>query len=294
MNVIFELEEQEKKWWKNTIKKFRADYVPKPKVFLDEVIQNNPVKVDQVREDISSFIHKTREACWGIYLEREIEFHREAISHLIKSRDLPSSILKTIIERDLLKNDILNFNKENIFEKLTDTVGDFAGRIMPYFYELSLSTTNSRRSRAGKTFEAIIEYTLGLYGYPYNNQSSLGTSFYSDNGIGKMVDVVIPDKESYNSNRGKCIIITMKTTLRELWQEVVEELNRTKIPNIYLLTLDHGFSETLLLNMKRENIIVVVYDKVKAKLANHDNVKSFKQFFNEEIPHTLDYWIRIK
>jgi hypothetical protein len=34
----------------------------------------------------------------------------------------------------------------------------------------------------------------------------------------------------------------MKTSLRERWQEVAEEIERTKIPEIHLLTVDEDIS----------------------------------------------------
>jgi hypothetical protein len=42
----------------------------------------------------------------------------------------------------------------------------------------------------------------------------------------------------YEQRRNKTIISTMKTSLRERWQEVAEEIERTKIPEIHLLTVD--------------------------------------------------------
>ena len=272
IDLIFELNEEEKKWWKKTIKKTRNDIIGTPKSYLDIYFKKHQPSLKDIKSNVSRFISDLREECWNIYLHDEVRFHEKIISHLIDKRKLPQNILNAIIEDNLLDDGLPIINKHNIFEKLKKVVGDFAGRIMPYLYDLSLSTTNSRRSRAGSTFEGIVERILTQYEYPFENQSSLGNKFYKDNDLGKMVDIVVPHKQAYESNRSKCIIITMKTTLRERWQEVVEELDRTNIPHIYLMTLDRSLNANLILQMKQHNITIVTYDDIKKELDEYDNV----------------------
>ncbi len=162
---------------------------------------------------------------------------------------------------------------------------------MPYLYALDLSTTNSRRSRSGKTFEAIIKFLIkDVYGYPFDDQSTVAEGFFQEQGIGKIVDGIIPGKDSYINNRAKTLIITMKTSLRERWQEVAEEMRRTNIPQIYLLTVDKELTASKLRTMAHQNICVVNYDSVKDQYRDHSNVISFTEFFNREIPHCLEYW----
>ena len=98
--------------------------------------------------------------------------------------------------------------------------------------------------------------------------------------------------EAFNENRSRCIIATMKTTIRERWQEVVEELNRTNIPSIHLLTLDTGITENVLTLMKNHNITLVTYREIKAKFPLFTNVMDFEAFFGSEIPHTLEWWAK--
>jgi hypothetical protein len=49
----------------------------------------------------------------------------------------------------------------------------------------------------------------------------------------------------------------MKTSLRERWQEVAEEIERTKIPEIHLLTVDEDISKNKAQEMANHNIIVI-------------------------------------
>ena len=292
MDVIFELDNDEKNWWSNVIKEFRQEIVAKPQSYVDAYITKNEASLDTIRKDVSGFILQIRSSCWSTYLIDEVDFHKKVISHLIREREIPSTILQELVETELFEDSLISSDKTVLLKGLSDLVGDFAGRIMPYIYDLSLSTTNSRRSRAGNTFEAIIAHMMQLYGYPYEDQSSLGTSFYSKHELGKMVDGVIPGAEAYNSNRSKCHIVTMKTTLRERWQEVVEELKRTNIPHIYLLTLDDSISKGVFKTMKHHNITIVDYLEVKERFPEDKNIMSFEEYFEREIPHTLSYWER--
>jgi hypothetical protein len=53
------------------------------------------------------------------------------------------------------------------------------------------------------------------------------------------------------------MLISAKTTLRERWQEVPEEVNRTGIREMYLATLDDSFSEETINILYEANVVVV-------------------------------------
>ncbi|HID15637.1 MAG TPA: restriction endonuclease [Candidatus Atribacteria bacterium] len=115
---------------------------------------------------------------------------------------------------------------------------------------------------------------------------------FKDKGLGKIVDSLLPNIEAFDQRRDKVIIGTMKTTLRERWQEVIEELQRTGLPCIHLLTMDDNISSSKAEQMGRHNVIIVVHQNVKneAHLINRRNIVSFETYFLEEIPETMRYW----
>ena len=84
----------------------------------------------------------------------------------------------------------------------------------------------------------------------------------------------------------------MKTTLRERWQEVAEEIERTKIPEIHLLTVDEDISLSKGAEMSQHNIIVVTYAWVahKKELAGMKNIISFEEYLFEELPVIQKFW----
>lgn len=291
MTQIFALDEQEIAWLAGTIKKYRKKFIKSPMEYLDLYGKENPLSIDKVKRNVSATIEQLREGCWQLYLKDESVFHKEIISHLIKERKCPNTILKEIVEEKILDRNNYKIPPQNLVDELSDVIGTFTGNVMPYFYALDLSTTNSRRSRSGKTFEAIIKYLITkVYKYPFDDQSNIGEGFYRTNDIGKIVDGIIPDKTCYTNNRSKCLIITMKTSLRERWQEVAEEIKRTNVPQIYLLTVDDDISESKIKTMGHQNITIVNYDSMKSKYPRYNNLISFTEFFNEEIPHCLSYW----
>jgi hypothetical protein len=295
MKFILELDEQEKNWWKNTIKSYRDKFIQKPSFYFEKYLSENNIQKEELKKDISGSIPIIREGAWQLYLVDEVILHQKVLAFLTKERDLPIEILNRIVSKKLLNHDKINITKENLHKKLAEVVGEYAGAIMPYIYELCLSTTQSRRSRAGKTFEAIIKYLIvDIYGYSFDDQSKIGTNFYKLNNLGKVVDGVIPSKEAYLKDRSKCQVITMKTTLRERWQEVIEELERTNIPHLYLLTIDEGITKTVLETMAHKNITLINYDHIKEKFKELNNIKSYAEFFNTEIPHCVSYWEKQK
>ncbi len=172
--------------------------------------------------------------------------------------------------------------------------GEYAGRISPYIYELSLSNTQSRRSRAGKTFEQVIYEIYRSFKFDFVSQGEVGRATFTDQGLGKIVDSLLPGIAEFQKRRDKVIIGTMKTTLRERWQEVIEEVVRTNLPRIYLLTMDDDISENKAIQMGKHNVVIVVLKSVKQKatLVGMENIISFESYFLEEIPETLRYWTK--
>ncbi len=294
IKAILELDQQETLWWRKRIGEIRAQHVKKPKDLVNDYvtsIQDNPEFADHLR-NTSSFIQELRKNTWEEYVESELAFYRSIINVLMQERDHSKEVLGTLLNDDVTKALASAKNKHETIAIISDLFGNFAGRIFPYFYELSKSVTQSRRSRAGTEFEATISNIMRHYEYPYSTQSELGQRIFDTKGLGKKVDGVVPGMEAYSVNRSKCMVTTMKTTIRERWQEVVEELNRTNIPSIYLLTLDEGITENTLSLMSNHNITLVTYDTIKEKYPTFTNIISFETLFNEEIPHCLEWWQR--
>ena len=259
--------------------------------YVDETIEKLNYTPQDVSKNIEKLLIHDREDVYNLYLRDEAILNARLVSYLIDNRAIPHNIFNDIVDSRLLTSNLGNIAPDELKKRLSEVIGDYTGAIFPYFYELSLSTTNSRRSRAGKTFESLIEKTLTILGIPFENQSQLGTSFYKDHSLGKKVDLIIPGRLAYEKRRSSCGIVSVKTSLRERWQEVVEELNRSNTRHIYLATLDETISDNQLQLMKNYAITLVVRDNEKrTKFSEAGTVESFQQFFNHTIPHLLSAW----
>ncbi|MFM7469404.1 MAG: type II restriction endonuclease [Vampirovibrionales bacterium] len=287
LKLLTELSEQEKNLWDTKIKSLRKQYIPSPESFIQEAINSLDVSKNTVfwKQNPSKFISELREASWQEYLVAELHFHKATLEHLFSDISYANSLLANAIAKHLSSEGSPDFNK------IATIVSETAGYLTPYIYHLCLSTTNSRRSRAGKTFESIISYMIReIYQYPMETQATLGHDFYKESKLGKIVDGIIPSKRAFEQNRQNCIFLTLKTSLRERWQEVAEEMVRTKIPSVYLLTLDDKLTHSNLQKMSGQNMTLIVPYEVQQRFEQCGNVKSYEEFFNKTIPIQLQHF----
>lgn len=287
----FTLTDTEKAWWKKTIKQFRSRIIPGPSKLVEEVLRERPFTKAELALNVEALIVDLREDVFEKYLATESTLNETLISYLIRSRDVPNSLFKKQFDFSSISELLDKESVDNFHSELANRLGAFTGSIAPYLYELNLSSTNSRRSRAGTTLEALLEEALAIYGVPFHNQSQLGKDFFQRHRIGKKVDLIIPSQKAYEQSRSKCAIVSVKTSLRERWQEVVEELHRSNVPHIYLATLDTTITQNQIDIMKEYNITLVVKKSEKVeKFLSAGTVESFQHFFDVSIPHILGSW----
>jgi type-2 restriction enzyme ssoII len=287
--TIIELPKLEQEKFDALIKKYRDKYIRPSSEIVDLVLSEDKEFLELIKsKQMSLYILKLREKVWQEYLNDEIDFNAVLMKDLHKLLDTPKEILEILLS----DSKIIDKKGEELVSTIKEVCGEYAGRVFPYIYRLSLSNTQSRRSRAGKTFEVIIYKVYEILGYDYDSQSKVGRKIFDSVGLGKKVDSILPSIEAFKERRNKAIIGTMKTSLRERWQEVAEEIERTKIPVIHLLTVDESISKSKAMEMANHNIIIVTFDWV----ANSENIKtmknviSFEEYLFDEIPNILKFW----
>ena len=287
--TIIELPKLEQEKFDALIKKYRDKYIRPSSEIVDLVLSEDKEFLELIKsKQMSLYILKLREKVWQEYLNDEIDFNAVLMKDLHKLLDTPKEILEILLS----DSKIIDKKGEELVSTIKEVCGEYAGRVFPYIYRLSLSNTQSRRSRAGKTFEVIIYKVYEILGYDYDSQSKVGRKIFDSVGLGKKVDSILPSIEAFKGRRNKAIIGTMKTSLRERWQEVAEEIERTKIPVIHLLTVDESISKSKAMEMANHNIIIVTFDWV----ANSENIKtmknviSFEEYLFDEIPNILKFW----
>ena len=149
------------------------------------------------------------------------------------------------------------------------------------FDEFFLSVSQSRRSRAGSTFEDIIKELFKRLDYPFDEQQIIN---------GKP-DFLMPGRAYYDRNAPDCIIFTVKRTLRERWRQIVTEGTRGR--GFFLATIDEKVSENGLEDMKNNRIYLVMPAALKSKVAHYkkaENVIAFEDFFEDYLDPAMKRW----
>lgn len=284
-NIITKIPADEKKAFEQLIKSYRKKHIRTSQAIVDKVLKENPVYLQAIKnKKVSQSILKLRELAWNEYL---IYFNIVLMQDLHTVLKTPKYILEMLVNQELTV-----LPKSELLVEVRKLCGEYAGRVFPYIYQIALSNTNSRRLRAGKTFESVIYEVYDILQYSFDSQGKVGRKIFSKLGLGKKVDSILPNIACYEQRRNKTIIGTMKTSLRERWQEVAEEIERTKIPEIHLLTTDEDISKSKAQEMANHNIIVVAYSWISESdsLASMRNIISFEDYLFEEIPSILKFW----
>ena len=254
--VIIEIPTNEQKELDKLIKTYRKKYIRTSQEIVEKVFTENQSFLTKISQgEVSKSISELREIVWSEYLKDEVDFNIILMQDLYKILKTPKQILDA-----LLNKNITQLKGKELQEEVVKICGEYAGRVYPYIYKIALSNTNSRRSRAGKTFESIIYKVYECLNYDFDSQGKVGRKTFTELGLGKKVDSILPSVLAYEKRRNKTIVGTMKTSLRERWQEVAEEIERTKIPEIHLLTADEDISSSKAQEMNNHNIIVLAYD----------------------------------
>lgn len=220
---------------------------------------------DYFFKNASNIVELLRDRNWEEFKKRENEFSIKVLSSLIKD-DFNS----------------YNTSKEAITSYIEDNLENL--------YTLSLSNTQSRRSRAGGEFEVILSHILMGAEIHFEEQGLIGEGIFDSKQLAKLVDHVIPGSIEYDSNKRSTYAVSAKTTLRERWQQIGDEIRRTGMPEIYLATLDSKIPKNTLLQLSNNNIYPVTTENLKNEYYKNENSVITFEAFLEEIKIKSDYW----
>ncbi|WP_223211620.1 type II restriction endonuclease [Mycoplasmopsis citelli] len=221
------------------------------------------------KENASEIVENLRSSCWKDFLNTEKKFNIKMFNVLINQKYANS----------LFPN---------------EAITNFLNEYSDYIYELILSNTQSRRSRAGKEFESIIELLLMGAEIKFESQGILTIDRFTKKEMGKMIDLVLPGVIEFNIDKTNIIIISAKTTLRERWQEVVEEMSRTGAKEIILATLDEKINEKLFTFLSEKNIKIATTKKIKEdKYKNNSIVLTFEDLIKRGL-RNMEKWKNYK
>lgn len=187
----------------------------------------------------------------------ELEIFRE---YELRQRSL--ELIHVILGDDPKKNTI-----ESVFRKI---IYEF-----PRIDKILLSASQTRKARAGRSFEYHIETMLVDGKIPHKVQMIMSSK--------RRPDFILPTFELYNKKdrpSEHALVLSAKTTLRERWKQVQNEINNC---DLYLATVDDKIAENAIASMSEAGIRLVVPESLKSSpitaYKGQDNVISFKEFF---------------
>ena len=124
---------------------------------------------------------------------------------------------------------------------------------MESFIELANSVLNSRKSRAGKSLEHHISAIFDGNSISYEEQVITEGK--------KKPDFIFPSGKAYHDKSfptEKLISLASKTTCKDRWRQVINEADRLRDRDKYLITLQQGISSAQIEEMTAEKVILVV------------------------------------
>ncbi len=161
--------------------------------------------------------------------------------------------------------------------------------LRPFFKLFEQSLAQGRMTRAGGSAQQHFEYLLVRLGY--------AGQFETQRVLNGKVDFLFPSSTAWTIDRQRCIILSVKRSLRERYKQVFEELGITGGLSVYLLvtqTLDEArkdLTTSKIDQLSNQNIYLVVRDVVKNTLfPTAHRVLGLTQFLFRELPVRQQIW----
>lgn len=243
---------------KKLIDIFKRDILS-PVVVIERAIELKLVppydKAEKIKGNFSRLVEELQIDAYNLYLKAEEKEGMLAIGECLRERIGPAATI--------------------------DDVVDEAAGMFTELDRFFLSLSQSRKSRAGTTFETILRTLFKKLKYPFDEQQVIN---------GKP-DFLMPSREYYDRNAMDCIIFTAKRTLRERWRQIVTE--GTRGLGFYLATIDEKISNIQLGEMRAHRIYLVIPEGIKSKLPHYkvaDNVLTFEEFFKFHLDPAVERW----
>lgn len=242
---------------KSTIFGIFSETMASPLAVIDEAFNSLPAekkKTDYIKSNFSALVSEIESSAYELYKKYEKDTGTGA---LVRHFDLDK---KEILSATLVESLKVSFGDLNMF---------------------FLSLGQSRKSRAGKTFEIIIKRLFKSLDYPFDEQVVIN---------GKP-DFLLPGEKHYREHGADCIIFTAKRTLRERWRQIVTEGIRGQ--GFFLATIDDKVTESGLKEMKNNRIYLVVPTHLKESINHYKNalnVLPFEVFFKHHLDPAMQRW----
>ena len=212
---------------------------------------------EQIKEHFDSLLYETEKETYRVYLDFQQQYGEKVV------RELADCLIQ--------KGGLSDISQ----------VGDVLAAHFNTFDRFFLSLAQSRKARAGSSFEAIHNALFKQLKYPFDEQKVIN---------GKP-DFIMPSYTHFRKNPIDCIIFTAKRTLRERWRQIVTE--GTRGLGFFLATIDEDISPAQIAEAHSSRIYLVVPQQIKtARYNSQVNVLSFAGFLRDYLDPAMERWRR--
>jgi hypothetical protein len=167
-------------------------------------------------------------------------------------------------------------------------------RLYPFAGYVYFSASQGRKTRVGDTLENHVELLLTRMGYPLESQVEIG---------GSPIDIILPNKETFNQNPENAIFLPCQTTLKDRYRLSLSKLPSgdrydpvskyiTTATGINLITDDDQNDIT---RQKIDDTVdagykFLAFNEVKQQFPTNEGIVSYTEFINEILPEKAESW----
>ena len=252
----------------------------------EQVFKNTDLTVDDVVLNFNDYLCKLVDTEYQLYLEYEEQCMTQGVSKLVLDPEVGTDFpnVRNLVE-DALQ--ILGSTTLNDIEKLAA----IWAKMRPLYQRVEQSFAQGRKSRAGGSSQYHLQRLMENAGY--------ADEFETQQILNGTVDFLFPSRQAWERDWRRCIIVSIKRSLRERYKQVFEELSIAQ-GTVYLFATEtyeearNDITRSKVEKLNEQNVYLVVRDKIKDTCFSEDvNVIGFTAFVSEELPNHRARWANL-
>ena len=272
------------------VSRARKEFIPTGKQLArqtwDQVFKDVELTTDDVIRNFNDYLCKLVDTEYQLYLKYEEQCMTQGVSKLVLNpnvgMDFPN--VRSIIESVLR---ILRGTELNDVEKLAEVWA----KMRPLYQRVEQSFEQSRKTRAGGSAQYHLQSLMESAGY--------AGEFETQQILNGKADFLFPSHQVWERDRRRCVIVSIKRSLRERYKQVFEELSIAQ-STIYLFVTEtyeeakKDITTPKVRGLNEQNVYLVVRDEIKSMRFSEDvNVIGFTAFIREELPNHRARWANL-
>ncbi len=252
----------------------------------DQVFKDVVLTTDDVIRNFNDYLCKLVDTEYQLYLKYEEQCMTQGVSKLVLNPNVGTDFpnVRSIIESVLR---ILRGTELNDIEKLAEVWA----KMRPLYQRVEQSFEQSRKTRAGGSAQYHLQSLMESAGY--------AGEFETQQILNGKVDFLFPSHQVWERDRRRCVIVSIKRSLRERYKQVFEELSIAQ-STIYLFVTEtyeeakKDITTPKVRGLNEQNVYLVVRDEIKSMRFSEDvNVIGFTAFISEELPNHRARWANL-